>query len=145
MMKASLKEWHQQHSQNMEGKILEVKNIISCFDSKGEVSTLLDDEVQELHDLSVNFHSLARAQNSINWQKARLNWLQEGDANSKNFHGFASQRRRGNSIHMVNVNGVNVEGVHNIRTAVFSHFFNQFKTHGVVQPCMEGLTFCKLS
>jgi hypothetical protein len=47
------------------------------------VATLSEAEVEELHDLSANLHSMARITNSINWQKARLNWLQEGDANSK--------------------------------------------------------------
>jgi len=47
LMKSCLKEWHQQHSKNLEGKILEVKNRISYFDSKGAVSTLLEAEVQE--------------------------------------------------------------------------------------------------
>jgi len=34
MMKTSLKDWHQRHSQNMEGKIMSVKNRILFFDSK---------------------------------------------------------------------------------------------------------------
>lgn len=59
----------------MDGKITEVKNRISYFDSNGEVYALLDEDVSELHELSVNLHSTARVQNSINWQKARLHWL----------------------------------------------------------------------
>lgn len=51
----------------MESKITEVKNRISYFDSNGEVSALLDEDVSELHELSVNLHSTARVQNSINW------------------------------------------------------------------------------
>jgi len=90
MIKACLKEWHQKHSQNMEGKIIEVKNHIAYLDSKREVSALLDEEVNELHELLVILHYMARVQNSINWQKARMNWLQEGDANSKFFHGVMS-------------------------------------------------------
>jgi len=116
--KNSLKEWHRQHSQNMEGKMTEVKNRVSYLVSKGEVSALCDEEVMELHELSANLHSMARIHNSINWQKARLKWLQEGDANSKFFHGVMSYRRRRNAINLVNV-----EGVQNIRRAVFELFF----------------------
>jgi hypothetical protein len=52
-------------------------------DSKGEVCALSKEEVVELHDLSVNLHSIARVQTSMNFQKAQLNWLKECDTNSK--------------------------------------------------------------
>ena len=145
MIKACLKEWHQKRSQNMEGKIIEVKNRIAYFDTKGEVSALLDEEANELHQLSVRLHSMARVQTSINWQKARLNWLQEGDANSKFFHGVMANRLRSNTVNLVNVNGINIEGVQNIRTAVFDHFSRHFKVIRASRPGVEGLSFCKLS
>lgn len=44
----------------MEGKITEVKNHISYFDSNGEVYALLDEDVSELYELSVNLDSTAR-------------------------------------------------------------------------------------
>jgi hypothetical protein len=44
----------------------EVKNKLSILDSKAEMSVLLEDEVQELHELFVNLHSLACIQNSVN-------------------------------------------------------------------------------
>ena len=145
MMKASLKEWHQQHSHNMEGKITEIKNRIYFFDSKGEVNVLLEEEAKELHDLSVNLHSMSRVQNNINWQKSRLKWLQEGDENSKFFHNITSNHRSRNNISMVQVDGVSVEGVQNIRTPVFNHFSNHFKNSAAVRPCVETLPFRKLS
>jgi len=145
LMKMSLKEWHQQHSQNLNGKITTVKNRISLLDSKGEMFVLHADEMTELHDLSLNLHSLSRAQNSINWQKSRMNWLQEGDANSKFFHGVMSNRRRQNAINMVTVGGVNIEGVQNIRVAVYDHFSNHFKAFRELRPSLQGTHFSKLS
>jgi hypothetical protein len=53
------------------------------YTPRGEVCALSNEEVSELHDLSVNFHFMARVQTSMYWQKAWLNWLKEGDANSK--------------------------------------------------------------
>jgi len=144
-MKSSLKEWDQQHSQNLNGKMGSVKNRISDLDLKGELSVLEDVEIAELHDLSINWHSLARVQNNISWQKLRFNWLQEGDAKSKKFHGVMSNRRRHNAINMVSVNDVNVEGVQNIRQAIFDHFSTHFKALGEARPGMEGLNFRKIS
>jgi len=70
---------------------------------------------------------LSRVQSNICWHKAILTWLKEGDANSKCFHGVMSFRRRRNAIQMIQVNGVQVQGVQNIREAVFSHFSSHFK------------------
>jgi hypothetical protein len=99
----------------------------------------------ELHDLSATLHSLVRVDNSMNWQKSRMKWLKEGDANSKFFHGCMNGRRRQNAISMVSVDGVNIDGVHNIREAVFQHFCNHFKTVGAHRPGVGALQFRKLS
>jgi len=85
MIKKGLKEWHPKHSKNMEGKISEVKDRIAHLDLKGEVVALLDDEVKELHGLSVNLHSVARVQTSINWQKSRRIGYRKGTRTQQNF------------------------------------------------------------
>jgi len=144
MMKTCLKEWYNQHFQNLD-RMSEVKNKISLVDSKAEMSALMEDEVQELHDLSVNLHSLARTKNSVNWQKSRMNWLKEGDANSKFFHGVMSNHHRQNALCLLSVDGVGVEGVQNIRAAVYNHFYSHFKARGVDRPGVENLQFRKLT
>jgi hypothetical protein len=101
------------------------------------------EEVSELHDLSVKLHSLARTQTSINWKKSRMNWLQEGDANSKFFHGFLSGRRRHNSINVVYVDDARVEGLLDIRAAIFNHFSNHYKSVAARRPGVDGLLFRK--
>jgi len=145
LMKASLKEWHQNHSQNLDGQLLEVKNCIEHLDAKAKGTVLLEAEMEELHDLSVNMHSLARAQNSISWQKSRSHWIKEGDANTKNFHGHMSTRRRQNSINVVYVDGVSVDGVKSIRGEVYHHFSTNFKSFREERPRLDGSSFRKLS
>lgn len=73
---------------------MDVKNRISFLDSKGEEFDLLEDETKEIHDLSVEWHSLFRVHTSMCWQKAKMNWVKEGDANSKFFHHVMSNRQR---------------------------------------------------
>jgi len=45
----------------------------------------------------------------------------------------------------VHVDGVTVEGIHDIRAAVFNHFSSHFKTIGPDRPGVENLHFRKLS
>jgi len=81
----------------------------------------------------------------MNWQKSRMQWVTEGDANSTFFHNVMRNRQRRNAIHMVHVDGVLVEGVQNIRSTVFTHFAQHYRASEVVRPTMDGLSFRKLS
>jgi len=145
LINVALKEWHSTHTTNIPGKISQVKDRISMLDEKGEVSVLGEDEVEELHGLTTELHSLYRIDSSISWQQSRLNWLHEGDANSKYFHDTMSCRRRTNIISSIEVGGVLVEGVNNVRSAVFTHFSNHFKAPVVVRPRATDLNFRTLS
>ena len=78
---------------------------------------------------------------SMQWQKSRLLWLKEGDANSKFFHNIMSSRRRTNSIFSLSANGTIVEGVEGIRGLVFNHFSSHFKFVAAERPCIENLNF----
>jgi len=145
MIKVALREWHQEHTHNIPGKNLNIKNRIYVLDEKGELSSLTEEEVKDLHGLSSELHSLSRMHSSICWQQSRLNWIQEGDANSKFFHGTMSSRWRANNISILDVGGVSVEGVDNVRTAVFNHFSDHFKAPRIGRPQAMDLSFRQLS
>lgn len=50
MIKFCLKEWHQRHFKNLDGKIFDAKNQISSLDIKGEETELQEEELRELHE-----------------------------------------------------------------------------------------------
>jgi len=144
MIKFALREWHQTHSQNLPAKIMSLKDKISALDLKGETTALCDEEVEDLHGLTELF-SLSRINSSICWQQSRLNWLREGDANSKFFHGLMSSRKRRNNIPFFLVDGTVVEGVDNVRNSVFSHFQSHFRSSSLSRPTMGNMEFKALS
>ena len=122
-----------------------LKEKIEVLDLKGESEVLSEDEIEELHGFTEELFSLVRINYSMCWQQSRTQWLREGDANSKFFHGVMSNRWRRNSIPFFLVNGVLVEGVGNVRNAVYSHFSTHFQRRLAQRPSMDSLAFCSLS
>jgi hypothetical protein len=144
-MKGALKEWHEAHSQNLSSRSASLKDRMSALYLQGEEDTLSETELEDLHGVTTDIHSLSRLQASIKWQQSRSRWLKERDANSKYFPSMLASRRRGNTISSVWVHGVTLEGVHPIRQAVFSHFATHFKASNVVRPGVDNLRFNRLS
>jgi len=145
ILKGSLKEWHHNHSQNLVSRCGLLKERMSTLDIKGETFVLDEEEIIEIHDLSVNLHSLSRIQTNVCWQQARLKWLQEGDANTIFFNGIMSSRRCHNVIQLLQVDGIQIEGVHNIRGMVYTSFASHFRKANVMRPGVENMWFRQLS
>jgi len=144
-LKESLPSWHLNHTFNIDSKIQGAKVRLAVLDAMGENNMLGAQEVDELHMLSADIMALSKLQVSMQWQKLRVNWLKEGDANSKFFHGIMSSRKRSNSIISLLVDGVNIEGVEPVRQTVFQHFHSHFKRSPQARPEIGGLVFNTLS
>lgn len=119
LIKVVLKDWHVSNTQNLPAKIDSLKNRQAALDNKGEEEDLSEAELSELHGISTDIHSLSRLNTSICWQQSRLNWLRDGDANSKKIHSDLAGRRRHISLSSILVNRVVVEGVNHVRQAIF--------------------------
>ncbi|PNX67917.1 cysteine-rich receptor-like protein kinase, partial [Trifolium pratense] len=145
MIKVALKDWHKTHAQNLPSRIDNLKIRLSALDEKGGEDDLSEEELVELHGVSNDIHSLSRLHASISWQQSRSLWLKEGDANSKYFHSVLASRRRRNSLAVIQVDGVTVEGVNPIRQAVFSHFESHFQAPIVDRPGIDDLQFKRLN
>jgi len=145
LIKVALKDWHALHTRNVPAKIDSLKMRQADLDSKGEEGALTAEHIGELHGISTDIHSLTRLNTSICWQQSRLQWLRDGDANSKKFHSVMAGRRRHNSLSSILVDGEVVEGVHLVRQAIVTHFKNHFKSVRVERPTLGNLQFRRLS
>ncbi|GKU89877.1 hypothetical protein SLEP1_g3954 [Rubroshorea leprosula] len=78
-------------------------------------------------------------------QKARKQWLREGDANSKFYHKGISSRQRRKQIVSLQVNGKKLEDVDNIKNGILEYFENLFKKEEWKRPNMDGISFKQIS
>jgi len=145
LIKLALKGWHKRHARNLPARISSLKDRISVLEVKGKNVVLLDEEIEEMHGWSEELFSLSRINSSISWQQSRMQWLSEGDANYKFFHNIMSSKNRRNAIPFFLEDGVLVEGVERVRSAVCNHFSSHFRPRRVRSPSMEALHFRQLS
>ncbi|GAU11113.1 hypothetical protein TSUD_197370 [Trifolium subterraneum] len=146
LLKNSLRVWHLSHAKNIGSKILEAKERLLGLDLRGENANLTDDDlINERREVTSTIFSLSRIECSMLWQNSRTKWLLEGDANSKFFHALANSRKRKNLIVLLDVNGIHVEGVGNIRESIYNHFSSQFKSQRISRPDVGNLDFKTIS
>lgn len=144
-LKSELRSWHLNHTSNLDGKIWEAKNRLADLDVIGKHRGLVSEEENELHGLTADIFAFSKLQASIMWQKSRVTWLKEGDANTKFFHGIMSSHRRSNALISLSVDGVSIEGVSEVRHTVYQHFRDHFKRTSNQRPDIGGLVFKTLS
>jgi hypothetical protein len=67
LIKLALKELHGAHSQNLPSRIDSLKVRLSVLEGKGEEEDLSEAELEELHGLTSDIHSLSRRNANICW------------------------------------------------------------------------------
>jgi hypothetical protein len=129
-IKEKLKGWHKSHTQNLVGRIKEAKEELNRLEIKGESVGLLEEEILTKREKAAQIYKLSNLNCSIQWQKSRIRWLKEGDANTSYFHGCINKRRRENEILSLEWNGRQLKGVEEIKNAIVDHFQNHFSERG---------------
>lgn len=88
------------------------------------------------------------AQEEMKWkQRAKVNWLQFGDKNTKFFHAYTTHRQRRNQILRIkDLNGRLCTLKEDIENAFVYYFFDLFRTGGdlEVEFCISALA-CKVT
>ncbi|MCH89515.1 endonuclease/exonuclease/phosphatase family protein, partial [Trifolium medium] len=97
---------------NIVGRITEAKGRRNDLDVKGEEFGRSEEEREELRFLSSQF-----------------------------FHGVMSNRKRGNAIHNLVVEGAQLEGLVEIHNVVYNHFEQHFQAPIVDRPRIDNLQF----
>ncbi|KAG5594744.1 hypothetical protein H5410_035976 [Solanum commersonii] len=104
-LKDKLKEWAKTSNGNL---AMQKQNILAKLAELEEIQdqrVLTEDETLSKAELLVDFESIAKCE-EIAWrQRSRVNWLKQGDNNTKFFHRSANAHRRYNNIDELVVDG----------------------------------------
>ncbi|KAK7251153.1 hypothetical protein RIF29_34098 [Crotalaria pallida] len=92
-----------------------VKQDINLLELKAEEVGLDTIEEERIRNLNVSLWSMASNRDSILLQRSRLQWLKEGDANSRFFHLVIRNKKSRDELKAIRVGEFWVEGVTGIR------------------------------
>lgn len=96
LMKNHLREWNMDVFGVLDFIIASLVPDISSLDKKAEVSTLSPEEISLRKEKIEAMWFKMKMKESLNYQKSRVKWIKEGDANTHFFHACINARRRSN-------------------------------------------------
>lgn len=91
------------------------------------------------------FQILALKEERFWRQRSRINWLKDGDRNTKFSHKEASHHKCSHGIHGLWIRGVWTQDQVLIINEVESYYFNLFKDDSSKKPLLEGLVLDRIS
>lgn len=143
-IKYKLKDWNKEHIGNLDTLISKAKEELSRLDLKGENGALAEEEVSQRRMCRSRLQLYSSRKCSFLWQKSRLRWLKEGDANSKFFQGCVQRRRKINEILGMDFEGEFVEEVEPMKIKIKEYFESHFKKVEGVSPTIGNLNISTL-
>ncbi|KAL8555298.1 hypothetical protein ACS0TY_003197 [Phlomoides rotata] len=109
LLKKELKVWSRETFGSLQHKIETQREDIERLDRFNEVFRLEEDEVVERNKIGAELKRNMIWNEKFLFQKAKSNWLKEGDVNSKFFHGWINKRIKVNRLEGLLVNNSWVE------------------------------------
>ncbi|WMV07496.1 hypothetical protein MTR67_000881 [Solanum verrucosum] len=102
-LKVKLREWSKSAQGNSALQKQNIVNQLAEFEEVQDQRTLGEEEIHSKAELKLEFENIAKYE-EIAWrQRSRVNWLKQGDNNTKFFHRTANSHRRYNNIDELNV------------------------------------------
>jgi hypothetical protein len=125
-LKACIKEWNKAMFGKPEEKKKELIGKILELDLRSEGSGISCEEVATRELLFDELWVLLKSIDASIFQRSRVKWMKDGDANSRYFHSCINARSRSNGILGLRTPQGWVEGPVGVREAVTTFFKNHF-------------------
>lgn len=123
----------------------EVVTKLNEIEKKGEEAPLQAADLVQRKEYGADFWKISKQIEALARQKSRINWIREGDANSKFFHLMMNFRRKVNSFSGLNINGVWSEDPVSVKQGVADFFKRKFSENHRGSPKLDRVPFNMLT
>ncbi|GKU89286.1 hypothetical protein SLEP1_g3443 [Rubroshorea leprosula] len=137
LLKNDLKKWNKEVFGHIDRKMEEIRDEIKKLDDKAENGVLSSSEIEQRQTCFQQFWEWCSRKDSLLFQKSRQKWLQEGDANSKFFHGCIAKRRKSNGIDGIMRNNVWIGEVSEVKKFIKEYYELKFQEDEWSKPSLE--------
>lgn len=142
-LKENLKQWNKEVYRYIDLNIEEiVKDINSLEDDARDENNWDEDKWKRLNS---EMWTALRPKESYLAQKARIDWIQQGDSNSRFFHNMVKHRQKKNQIDALKVGEEWIKEVREIKEEVRNQFSKQFKGEQFNRPTLDGIEIKQIS
>lgn len=145
MLRHHLKEWNRSSFGDLNTKINSLLDDINRSDLAGEIADLTEEEISLKRNDFVILWDLMRKKESLDFQKSRSKWIQQGDSNSRYFHNQMKLRKRKNQITGIQSQNSWIVNPAEVKEHIKDFFANQFKETSKSRPSMGHFDFERLS
>jgi hypothetical protein len=144
-LKVHLRGWNHETYGELDTKIAKIVKDINLLDIQSEESGISDVEVVARKNLFAQMWHLKIGKESILAQRLRMEWLKDGDTNSRYFHACINSRGNKNFIRALRMGDDWIETPSLIRKATVDYFAHHFTSDKWNRPTLDGLLFPTLS
>ncbi|GKV51184.1 hypothetical protein SLEP1_g57855 [Rubroshorea leprosula] len=145
LLKNDLKKWNKEVFGHIDRKLEEIRDEIKKLDDKAENGVLSASEIEQRQTCFQQFWEWSSRKDSLLFQKSRQKWQQEGDANSKFFHGCIAKRRKSNGIDGIMKNNVWIGEASEVKKFIKEYYELKFHDDEWNRPNIEFNEWKQLS
>jgi exonuclease III len=144
VLKEDIKKWNRESFGDVHIKKLELMRDLQDLEAKENQGLFTgEDRVHRLNTQSELEKTLLL--DEVSWrQKSRVQWLKEGDKNTKFFHRTANANRRNNCIESMTNGELKWETQDEIREGIVAFYKDLYSEREHWRPVLEGLEFSSL-
>lgn len=143
-LKEALQDWNKTDFGHIDSMIHNLEEKIMNLDEISNSRPLNDSEVADRKNYQLELWQWLKNKESLWAQKSRIQWLKEGDRNTKFFHTMASIRKRKNNFSSLLSKYANLVSPADIKNEAVSYFKSLFKEDHHNRPTLNDLEFKKL-